>query len=595
MLELSEYKNTVDNASIPVIIGLPILKGSIPVDFKVLYINKAFKEEFPGLEDEGALYSTLKSKLTSDMPWAEATSKTIATHKKVVHSFYSPKYSRWYKVILNTLRNDLIFFSLTDITQDKKYQERLKNQNLKLASLTKELSLSKENFRSKIEEVEALNEELCYIAYHDTLTGIYNKQKLNEDLLRCQREFQKSRKKFGITLIDLDNMKLINDAQGHFAGDAVICNAALILKNFVRENIHAYRFSGDEFIVLAEGLDSRNTLLNIADAILETFNAQGIEFSGGISLYPDDTNNLEELLKFADMAMYDVKKKTKNNIGVFQRSMQEKFLSRLTLQNKISPAIQNNEFSLYYQPQFDVETGKLRGFEALLRWYDKKLGWISPEQFISIAEESRLIIPLGEWVMDTALSTLSEWCHKYSFNEILSVNVSPVQLKKTDFLFWLDQKIKQYKINPANLEIEITEGVLIDNKEETVKLLKQIRQMGVKVSLDDFGTGYSSLNYLQILPITTLKIDKSFIANLTSKTEIEANITDSIINMVSKMGLDTIAEGVENLEQLNILKQIRCKTIQGFLKGKPMEKDRCARMLSGDNSAILSIENEVAS
>ena len=194
--------------------------------------------------------------------------------------------------------------------------------------------------------------------------------------------------------------------------------------------------------------------------------------------------------------------------------------------------------------------------------------------------------------MDTALKTLSDWVKNYSFDGIMSVNVSPIQLKKPDFLFNLEEKIKKYNINTKHLEIEITEGVMIDNKEEVIKLLNQIRAMGIGISLDDFGTGYSSLNYLQVLPITTLKIDKSFIANITSKDGVEANITDSIVSMVTKMGLDTIAEGVEYPEQLKILKNINCKTIQGFLTAKPMSLDRCNAMLSGDTSAILTINND---
>jgi len=242
----------------------------------------------------------------------------------------------------------------------------------------------------------------------------------------------------------------------------------------------------------------------------------------------------------------------------------------------------NERFQLYYQPQFDVATNKLRGFEALLRWYDDEIGWINPEQFIPIAEETKLVIPLGEWILETAISTLKEWIEKYDFDGIMSVNVSPVQLKKPSFIFDLKDLIKKHSIPTHNLEIEITEGVFIDNKNEVIGLLNQIRDMGIGLSLDDFGTGYSSLSYLQLLPITTLKIDKSFIANITDKSGVEANITDSIISMVTKMGLDTIAEGVEKNEQLDILKKINCKNIQGFLKGKPMPKERCEQILGGD-------------
>ena len=271
--------------------------------------------------------------------------------------------------------------------------------------------------------------------------------------------------------------------------------------------------------------------------------------------------------------------------------MQEKFLNKMNIENKLSKALADNSFQLYFQPQFDVQTNNLRGFEALLRWHDDSIGWISPEQFIPLAEESKIVIPLGNWVLDTALATLHKWEKLYNFTGIMSVNISPVQLKQNDFLDLLTQKIRDSNINPQNLEIEITEGVLIDNMQETVKKLNIIRQMGIGISLDDFGTGYSSLRYLQILPLSTLKIDKSFIANIDSKDGVEANITDSIISMVTKMGLDTIAEGVETSDQLNMLKKINCHNIQGFLKGKPMPESVCEKVLNGDYKAIISIEN----
>ncbi|MBP7480187.1 MAG: EAL domain-containing protein [Spirochaetaceae bacterium] len=271
--------------------------------------------------------------------------------------------------------------------------------------------------------------------------------------------------------------------------------------------------------------------------------------------------------------------------------MQDKLLKRLNLETKLNEAMLNGSFKLYYQPQVDITTNKLRGFEALLRWYDDEIGWISPDQFIPLAEESRLVIPLGDWVMDTACATLRNWIDTYNFEGIMSINVSPIQLKKPSFIYDLDETIKKYSLDPRKIEIEVTEGVLIENMEETVRLLQDVKNLGVGISLDDFGTGYSSLSYLQILPLTTLKIDKSFIANITSKNSVEAEITDSIISLVTKMGLDTIAEGVENAEQLGVLQQINCRNTQGFLMGKPMPVDICEKMLSGDESAILRIEN----
>lgn len=279
------------------------------------------------------------------------------------------------------------------------------------------------------------------------------------------------------------------------------------------------------------------------------------------------------------MAKIEAKKNGKNNVACFHSLMQEKFLSKLNIETKMSKAMASRNFQLYYQPQFDAKTKELRGFEALLRWYDSDLGWISPEQFIPLAEETHLVVPLGDWVMTTALATIKEWEMKFSFNGIMSVNVSPVQFVQEDFIEKLFKKIEKSGIDKKHLEIEITEGVLIDNVEDTISKLNKIREQGVGLSLDDFGTGYSSLRYLQILPLTTLKIDKSFVSNIAAKDGFEAKLTESIISLVSKMGLNTIAEGVENEEQLKMIQKFNCRTIQGFLLGKPMPKEQCEKLL----------------
>ena len=281
------------------------------------------------------------------------------------------------------------------------------------------------------------------------------------------------------------------------------------------------------------------------------------------------------------MAKFDVKKNGKNSISFFNSVMQEKFLRKLSIETKLSKALAEGSFQLYYQPQYNIKTEKLRGFEALLRWHDDELGWISPEQFIPLAEETtKIITSIGDWVMETAMSVLAKWERKFNFEGIISVNVSPIQFKQTDFIEKLIEKVIRFGITKSHLEIEITEGVLIDNLQDTVSKLEIIRQMGIGISLDDFGTGYSSLRYLQMLPLTTLKIDKSFVANIQNGRE--SNITESIVSMVSKMGLDTIAEGVETNEQLEILKKFKCNNLQGFLKGRPMPVELCEKLLSKD-------------
>lgn len=262
-----------------------------------------------------------------------------------------------------------------------------------------------------------------------------------------------------------------------------------------------------------------------------------------------------------------------------------------SFKNKLIKALDTRGIELYFQPQVDISTKTLRGFEALVRWNDPELGWINPEDFIPMAEESNLIIPLGDWVLDSCCYYLKKWKKDFDFNGILSVNVSPVQLKNPTFLSDLCSTIKKYDVSPNQIEIEITEGVLIENMEKAVELLNKIKSLGIGISLDDFGTGYASLSYLQTLPLTTLKIDKSFITNIAAESSKSADITNAIVSLVTKMGLETIAEGVENSEQLEILESINCKNTQGFLMGKPMPVELCERMLSGDVSAILRTDS----
>ena len=291
-----------------------------------------------------------------------------------------------------------------------------------------------------------------------------------------------------------------------------------------------------------------------------------------------------------DIAVQCAKKDGKNRFEFFEPNMQRLFIQKLNMQAKMTDALLERELYLVYQPQFDVATGELRGFEALSRWHDSEMGDISPVMFIPIAEESGLIIPISNWVLNTAFSALKNWQDEFNFKGVLSVNISPLHLKQETFISEITSIIDKYDLNPNFIEIEITEGIMIDNMDDAVEKLKQLKNMGFRISLDDFGTGYSSLSYLQKLPLNTLKIDKSFINNITAKDGIQANITNSIIKMVSQMGLDTIAEGVERPAQLEVLKRFNCHIIQGFLRGKPMTLESCNKYLNGDNSALSKIE-----
>ena len=593
MISNEDLKIITDEISIPFLIATPVYDDSNAVcDFAIQYVNKIVSQVMGNLITVDSNYSDFAQKLSPDVDWINDAKICIQNQENFQATIYSPLFSKWFHIVMHCAAKKFIAITMMDITREKEKEQQIRRQNLRLASLTDELSLSRTSLKTKLENIQTLNQQLQFAAYHDTATNLPNRAKFAADIREALENAERFGTKIGLLLLNIDNMHAINESQGHQAGDEVIRRCAVTLRQQENESVTPYRFSGDDFLLLVRDLKTRDTMVNIGDILLENLNSNGIGVSGGISIYPDDALDSQDLLKFADMAKDEVKHHGKNKINFFHQMMQDKFLSKIRLETKLTKATADSVFQLYFQPQWSVETGKLRGFEALLRWHDEELGWISPDQFIPLAEETTLVIPIGDWVLDTALKTLEEWEKKYSFDGIISVNVSPVQFKQVDFLTKFTRKVSEYKINRAHLEIEITEGILIDNMQETVRKLTNIKDMGIGVSLDDFGTGYSSLRYLQILPLTTLKIDKSFISNITSRTGVEQNITESIINIVSKMGLDTIAEGVETEEQLSILKKINCKNIQGYLRGKPMPVENCQKMLAGDSSAIITNKTE---
>lgn len=588
MLELSEYKTILDTIPAAVIIAAPVKQDEKITDFSIVYVNECFRSLTKNFIKEDVLFSSFKEKISQDISWFDMAVETIKTKKTIEETFYSHNFSIWIQLVAKCVPGDYVAVSLTNVSQAKEYESALSEQNKKLEEVTNQLKSSRLNLDSQLKNIQQLNEQLLFAAYHDSLTDLYNRAWLSTMMKVQIKEATEKDEKFGILLFDIDNMKDINDSREHNAGDELLKQVATILKLMESKTVTATRFGGDEFVLLYKNIKDRDEAIEISKKALRFLNAEGIGISGGIAIFPDDSKKSEDLLKFADMAKIEAKKNGKNNVACFHSLMQEKFLSKLNIETKMSKAMASRNFQLYYQPQFDAKTKELRGFEALLRWYDSDLGWISPEQFIPLAEETHLVLPLGDWVMTTALATIKEWEMKFSFNGIMSVNVSPVQFVQEDFIEKLFKKIEKSGIDKKHLEIEITEGVLIDNVEDTISKLNKIREQGVGLSLDDFGTGYSSLRYLQLLPLTTLKIDKSFVSNIAAKDGFEANLTESIISLVSKMGLNTIAEGVENEEQLKMIQKFNCRTIQGFLLGKPMPKEQCEKLLVENLSKINS-------
>ena len=547
----------MNSISSPVIVARPIILPQGQKDFELVFFNEAFSRTVSKTILKCHYFHEFKALLSTEVPWNDMADKAINRIPCEPVTYFSDLSNGWFRVQMKGMDGGYIVVNIENITKEREHSKKLLDT-----------------------------------AYIDILTGLYNRNKFLDDIAELTAQAQFNGTKLGLLLIDIDNMKIINDYNGHTAGDEVLKKSAEILKRFSKNIIKAYRFGGDEFLLAIKNCSSMDSITNVCDTVFESFNSEQIKISGGIAVYPDDSEEPEDLLRFTDIAMRHSKKDGKNRITNFKLEMQRVFIQKLNMQAKMSSALINKDFYLVYQPQFDIKTGDLRGFEALMRWYDKELGDIGPAIFIPLAEETGMILEIGDWVLNTAFCTLKNWQQKYSFKGIMSINISPMQLKQPNFIENIRNLLIKYNLNPDTIEIEITEGIMIENMNEAIEELNSLKNIGLRISLDDFGTGYSSLSYLQVLPLNTLKIDKSFITGITEKNGIQANITNSIITMVTKMGLQTIAEGVEKNEQLQILKEFNCHIVQGFLRGKPMPEQNCAAYLGGKKSALISLETE---
>ena len=547
----------MNSISSPLIVARPIILPQGQKDFELVFFNEAFSRTVSKTILKFHYFHEFKALLSTEVPWNDMADKAINKIPCEPVTYFSDLSNGWFRVQMKGMDGKYIVVNIENITKEREHSKKLLDT-----------------------------------AYIDILTGLYNRNKFLDDIAELTAQAQFNGTKLGLLLIDIDNMKIINDYNGHTAGDEVLKKSAEILKRFSKNIIKAYRFGGDEFLLAIKNCSSMDSITNVCDTVFESFNSEQIKFSGGIAVYPDDSEEPEDLLRFTDIAMRRAKKDGKNRITNFKPEMQRVFIQKLNMQAKMSAALLNSDFYLVYQPQFDIKTGDLRGFEALMRWHDKELGDIGPAIFIPLAEETGMILEIGDWVLNAAFCTLKNWQQKYSFKGIMSINISPMQLKQPNFIENIRNLLIKYNLNPDTVEIEITEGIMIENMNEAIEELNSLKNIGLRISLDDFGTGYSSLSYLQVLPLNTLKIDKSFITGITEKNGIQANITNSIITMVTKMGLQTIAEGVEKNEQLQILKEFNCHIVQGFLRGKPMLEQNCAAYLGGKKSALISLETE---
>jgi diguanylate cyclase (GGDEF)-like protein/PAS domain S-box-containing protein len=428
-----------------------------------------------------------------------------------------------------------------------------------------------------ISERKAAEAHIAHLAHHDTLTGLFNRFSLQSRLDQALARAKRERRDLAVMFIDLDHFKNINDTQGHAVGDTVLVEVARRLCNSVRDSDIVARLGGDEFVVVLTEVEGANGSARVAEKILRQLRQPYISAgdplhaspSIGIAIFPNDGDDSETLMKNADAAMYHAKAKGRNNVQFFAFEMSHATLERLSVEHALHIALEEGQFELHYQPQLDSVTGRVRGVEALVRWRHPKDGLVSPVKFIGIAEDTGLIVPLGAWVLDRACWQIRQWRNQGVADVIMAVNLSAHQLRSPTLVETVSEALKRYDLHGRDLELEITESAAMDDPESSIDKLGALRSLGVRLAIDDFGTGYSSLAYLRRLPIHSLKLDRSFVADIGSDGN-DAVICSATIALAHNMGLQIVAEGVETPAQFDFLVAHRCDLLQGYLFSRPV-------------------------
>lgn len=463
---------------------------------------------------------------------------------------------------------------------------KLKRMKTNLNKKNEELVASDKKTREQYEEIVTINEKirlsdekLKHQAYHDALTGLPNKLSLYEYMSTADTTVGKA-----VFFIDIDNFKFINDTLGHSYGDTLLVKISDIINTLVQNVGTLYRISGDEFIVLYENINNISNAETFAKNLLHDYTKKyddttvdiHVSFSIGIAISPFHGVHIEELIKHADIAMYNAKKQGKNRYCLYDETLKEIFMERMTIEKYLQKALDNNEFELYFQPQLDIKENKIIGLEALLRWNSPELGFVSPQKIIEVAEETHFIIPLGQWILLKACEFLKSTKEKGFPGLRVSINISILQLFQDNFVNLVLQTLKTNNLSPEDIELEITETILMESFDEIKEKLLLLRNKNINIALDDFGKGYSSLSYLKQLPITTMKIDKSFIDDIIGADD---EFLSYVIALGKELGMRVVAEGVEQENQLAYLKQNNCDIIQGYLFCRPKPTENILEFL----------------
>ena len=438
-----------------------------------------------------------------------------------------------------------------------------------------------------VSTARALSLKMSYLAHHDSLTDLPNRILLNDRLTQAITLAYRHQQKLAVLFIDVDRFKHINDSLGHAVGDRLLQAVAQRLFECVRTSDTVSRQGGDEFVVLLTEIKHARDAAVIADKIILSLSAPyaidqhelHLTASIGIVTYPDDGMNAETLMKNADFAMYQAKDAGRNNYQFFKTEMNVRAIERLSLENALRHALERHEFTLYYQPKINLLSGAITGVEALIRWQHPVRGLVSPAQFIPVAEECGFIVPIGRWVLREACEQIRRW-QRDGFPILrIAVNISPVELRATDFVAKVRDILAETGLDPHCLEFELTETSLMQDSRTTVEVLRELKEIGVLLALDDFGTGYSSLSYVKRFPIDTLKIDQSFVRDLATDAD-DASIVSAVISMGKSLHMRVVAEGVETRDQLEFLREHSCPFAQGYFFSPPVIAEELGQLLA---------------
>jgi diguanylate cyclase (GGDEF)-like protein/PAS domain S-box-containing protein len=441
-----------------------------------------------------------------------------------------------------------------------------------------------------VSDRKAAEARVQYLATHDEMTGLPNRVLLNELVSEAIESAERDGRKCAVLFIDLDRFKIVNDSLGHHAGDVLLKEMSLRLRECVRESDVIARLGGDEFVVLLKDVVDQDSAAEVARKILhcalkpiEIMSQEcRVTASVGIAICPDDAWDAPSLMKHADVAMYSAKEEGKNNFQFYSAQGAPIAVEHLVLESHLNHALEQNEFSAHYQARVNLADGTITGAEALLRWWNPKLGSVSPAQFIPLAEDTGLIVPIGNWILRTACEQNVAWQRKGLRPLVIAVNLSPRQFKDPDLLGVIADVLERTRMAPELLELEITESMIMHDVDRAVERARAIKTLGVRLAIDDFGTGYSSLSQLKRLPIDTLKIDRSFVRDVAAGPEDRA-IAETIISLGKTLGVTVVAEGVETKTQLEFLREHACDEMQGFYFSKPCHPDAFAQLLAVEN------------